>query len=110
MTAYSNLTLWVIILVTAVITFLIRWSFLGVIGARAMPEWLTRMLRYTAAAVLPGLVAPTVLWPEVTGGQPDPSRLLAMLVAVLVGVWLRNLLAAVLAGMLAFWGVAWLLG
>lgn len=110
MTGYSAPAIWAIILATALGTYLLRWSFLGGMGSRAMPEWLLRMLRYTAVAVLPGLVAPGVAWPEITGGQPDASRLGAALAAAVVAVAARNILAGFGAGMAAFWGIGWWLG
>lgn len=108
MTTYSDLSIWAIILVTAVGTYLLRWSFLGSLGSGALPEWATRLLRYTSVAVLPGLVAPAVLWPEATGGQTDPARLAAAMAALVVGIWLRNLLASVGAGFAAFFGIIYL--
>lgn len=95
----SDLTIWLVILALGVGTFLLRWSFLGAIGNRELPGWAARALRYTAVAVLPALVAPLVAWPAATGGQPDPARLTAAGVTLLVGVWTRDLLAAVVAGM-----------
>ena len=110
MTGYSDATIWAIILISAAGTFLLRWSFLGALGARAMPEGLLRMLRYTSVAVLPGLVAPGVLWPAATGGQTDPARLGAVLAALAVGVLARNMLAAMGAGAAGFVALGWLLG
>ncbi|PJN94093.1 hypothetical protein CNY89_16575, partial [Amaricoccus sp. HAR-UPW-R2A-40] len=49
---------WVVIWGLGIGTFLIRFSFLGMIGDRALPDWAMRMLRYVPVAVLPGLVAP----------------------------------------------------
>ena len=95
---YSAAQIWLIILVMGVATFLIRFSFLGLLGDRAMPQWLLRHLRYTPHAVLPGLVAPLVLWPEATGGAVDPVRLAAAAATVLVGWWRKSLLAGVIAG------------
>ena len=37
-------------------TFLVRFSFLGLIGNRDLPPWLLRHLRYTPVAVFPALV------------------------------------------------------
>lgn len=109
MTGYSTAAIWTIILTSAAGTYLLRWSFLGGLGGRAMPEWLLRMLRYTAVAVLPGLVAPGVLWPEVTGDQPDPTRLGAVFAALAVGILSRNMLAGIAAGIAGFWALAWVL-
>lgn len=103
-------TLWLVIVVLAIGTFLIRFSFLGLLGNRALPGWLLRALRYTPMAVLPGLVAPAILWPAATGGQTDPARLLAALVTIAVGVLSRNLLAAIIAGGVTLYGMLWVLG
>ena len=95
---YSDLTIWLIIAVMGVVTFLIRFSFLGLMGSAKMPDWLLRHLRYTPVAVMPGLVAPLVLWPEATGGDPDAARLLAAAATVAVGWWRKSLLWGALAG------------
>jgi len=89
---------WGVILALGVGTFLIRFSFLGLIGRRKLPEWVLRHLRYTAVAVLPGLVAPLVIWPAATGGVPDPARFLAAVATVAAGVWTRGVLGAMAAG------------
>ncbi len=106
----SDLTIWIVILVLGVGTFLLRWSFLGALGNRPLPLWATRMLRYTAVAVLPALVAPLVLWPPATQGQTDPARLLAAVAALAVGVVTRNTLAAILAGGGTLFAMLYLLG
>lgn len=89
---------WIVLPVLALGTYAIRFSFLGTLGARPLPDWLTRCLRYTAVAVLPALVAPGVLWPAATGGETDPARLAAAGVTLAVGIALRSTMAAILAG------------
>ncbi|MDO5647687.1 AzlD domain-containing protein [Paracoccus sp. (in: a-proteobacteria)] len=106
----SDLTIWAVIIVLGVGTFLIRYSFLGVLGNRALPGWVTRMLRYTPVAVLPALVAPLVVWPAATDGQLDPARLIAAGVTVAVGMLTRNLLAAIVAGAGTLAAMLYLLG
>lgn len=94
----STLYIWTIIIVLGIGTYLIRFSFLGFIGGKDLPDWVLRHLRYTAVAVLPGLVAPLVLWPAATQGQIDPARLSAALVTFAIGLLTRNAIAAILAG------------
>lgn len=100
---------WLVILGLALGTYAIRFSFLGVIGDRPLPGWLLRALRYTPVAVMPGLVAPLILWPQATGGAPDPARLAAALATLAVGMMSRNVVAAVLSGMVALYGGLWLM-
>jgi branched-subunit amino acid transport protein len=101
--SYSTLQIWGIIGTLAVGTFLIRFSFLGLIGNRAMPPIVLRLLRYTPVAVLPGLVAPLVLWPAATGGEPDALRLCAAAVALAVGLWTKAVIWAIFAGFAALY-------
>ncbi|MBC9247805.1 AzlD domain-containing protein [Paracoccus sp. 11-3] len=95
---YSDLQIWIVIVILGIGTFLLRWSFLGSLGNREIPEWALRMLRYTPVAVLPALVAPLVTWPAATGGEPDPARLSAAAATLIVGILTRNVIAAIIAG------------
>jgi branched-subunit amino acid transport protein len=102
--------IWIVILAVGAGTFLIRFSFIGLVGDRALPPWAERMLRYVPVAVMPGLVAPLVVWPQATGGQPDPARLLAALAALAVGAATRSVLGAIAAGMAVLYAALATLG
>lgn len=103
-------TLWTVIILLGIGTFAIRFSFIGLIGNRELPEWVLRLLRYTSVAVLPGLVAPLVLWPEATGGQPDPARLLAAAVTLVCGYITQNVLWAIVSGISTLYLALFLFG
>jgi branched-subunit amino acid transport protein len=90
--------IWMLIGLIGIGTFLIRFSFIGLIGDRQMPAWVLRYLRYTPVAVLPGLVAPLVLWPAATDGALDAPRLLAAGVTVFLGLVFKNTLLAIFGG------------
>ena len=102
--------LWIVMVLLGLGTYVIRFSFLGLLGNRPLPEWLVRSLRYTAVAVMPALVAPAVLWPAATGGQMDPARLAAAGATVLVGYAPRSMMAAIFAGGVVLYGLLWALG
>ena len=106
----DTVQIWTVIVVLGIGTFLIRFSFLGVIGSRQMPEWALRLLRYTPVAVMPGLVAPLVLWPAATGGETDPARLAAALTTLAVGLVFRNVIGAIFGGALVLYLTPLLLG
>ena len=95
---YSDAQIWTVIVLLGAGTFLIRFSFLGLIGSRKLPEWALRHLRYTPVAVLPGLVAPLVLFPAATDGNPDPARLASAGATLLVAWSKRSVLWGALAG------------
>ncbi|SLN21588.1 AzlD domain-containing protein [Roseisalinus antarcticus] len=106
----TNAQVWLLIALLGVGTYLIRFSFLGLIGDRPLPAWVLRMLRYTPVAIIPGMVAPLVLWPEATGGEMDPARLAAAGAALLVGLRSRNVLLAIGVGGAVLYGALWLSG
>ena len=106
----SNAEIWTVIVLLGLGTFVIRFSFLGLIGNRKLPPWVLRHLRYTPVAVLPGMVAPLALWPAATGGETDPARLMAAAATFLIGLLTRNVTAAVLGGAVTLYGALYLTG
>ncbi len=103
---YSNAEIWLIIVLLGIGTYAIRFSFLGLVGAKRMPDWVLRHLRYTPVALLPGLVAPLVLWPEATGGDFDPVRLLASGATLLVGWWRSSMMWGAASGAAVFFALS----
>ncbi len=110
MMGYSTAQIWSIIVLLAIGTFALRFSFLGLIGRRKLPDWVLRHLRYTPVAVLPGLIAPLVLFPATTEGEPDAARMLAALVTLAFGLWTRNVLWAILGGVVTLFAVLQITG
>lgn len=108
--SYSDAEIWTVILVLGLGTFVIRFSFLGLAGRSNWPPLLLRLLRYTPVAVLPGLVAPLVLWPQATGGETDLPRLAAAAATLALGLWLKSAVAAILGGAGLLVLLLWLTG
>ncbi|WP_282021651.1 AzlD domain-containing protein [Ruegeria faecimaris] len=110
MTQIDPVTMWSIIVGLAIGSFALRFTFIGIVGDRPMPPWLLRHLRYTAVAIVPALIAPLVVWPTATGGQPDVPRMAAAAVALSVGVITKNVVIAIFAGAGTLYGLLYLLG
>jgi len=110
MTGWSDTAIWGIVAALGIGTYTIRFSFLGLLGNRAFPDWVLRHLRYTAVTILPALITPMVLWPEATGGQTDPARLAAAAATLAGGYLARNAIVAILSGMTTLYLVQYLAG
>ncbi|SFG66460.1 AzlD domain-containing protein [Sulfitobacter dubius] len=102
--------LWTVIIGLGLGSFFLRFVFTGLVGDKQMPAWLLRHLRYTAVAILPALVAPQVLWPSATDGQFDLPRVSAAVVTLGVGLLTKNVLAAIVSGAVALYGMLYLVG
>ncbi len=103
-------TIWGIILALGVGTFLLRFSFLGLLGDRPLPPWILRLLRYTPVAVFPAIIAPLVVFPAAAEGQLDMPRLSAAAVALALAVTLRSVLASIAGGAATLYLLLWLAG
>ncbi|MCG7520232.1 AzlD domain-containing protein [Ruegeria sp. Ofav3-42] len=110
MTPVDPVTIWTIIVGLAIGSYGLRFVFIGLVGDRPMPPWLLRHLRYTAVAILPALIAPLVVWPTATEGQPDIPRMAAAAVALTIGLISKNVLAAIFSGAATLYGLLYLLG
>ncbi len=102
-------TFWLVTVLLGIGTYLIRFSFLGLLGGRQLPDWLLVHLRYVGVAVLPALVTPMILWPAAAAGQFDPLRMVAALAALVAG-WRLGVIWAIVVGMGSLWLLQYALG
>jgi branched-subunit amino acid transport protein len=96
-----------IIVVIGIGTYLFRLSFIGLLGARPMPEWAAAPLRYVAPAVLAAIVAPAVLLRD---GALDLAplsnpRFLAAGLAIVVAWRTKSVAAVIVVGMITVWAL-----
>lgn len=101
----SALTIWTVILLLGIITYLIRFSFLGLLSGRRLPDWASEALGFVPVAVLPALIVPMAVLDPATRDWAEPHRPLAAIIALGVGIAARNVLAAIGAGMGSFWAL-----
>lgn len=102
--------LWFVIIGLGLGSFGLRFLFTGLVGNRQMPAWVLRHLRYTGVAMLPALIGPMVAWPAATGGETEPARLIAAVLALVVAVITRNVILSILSGGGSFYLCTYLLG
>ena len=105
------MNIWTFFILTTLVTYSIRLSFILLIGRKPVPSWLSRMLRFIPPAVLTAIIFPDVFLRD--GAlylSPANPRILAGLLAVLV-IWkTRNSVLSILVGMLSMWLIQYLVG
>ncbi len=98
------LLIWLIMVALAIGTFLIRGSFILLLGKREVPSLLARSLRFIPASILSALVIPQILTRnnvlQISATNP---QLFAGLVAGLVAWRTKNVLFTILSGMVVLW-------
>ena len=101
--------LWIVIIGLGIGSFALRFAFTGLVGDRALPEWLLRHLRYTAVGILPAIIAPAVIWPAATEGAYDPPRIIAAIVTLALGLIWKNVVGAIIGGVATLYTMQYLL-
>ena len=92
--------IWLTIIIAGLFTYLTRLSFFVLLDRWQPPELLKRGLRFVPPAVLSAIIFPSLLLPNGSLALSlDNFRLLAGLVAVLVGWRTRNILLTIASGM-----------
>jgi len=107
----ADMKLWLTMFGMGAITYAIRLSFILLWGKITMPPTLQRSLRFVPPAVLSAIIFPEILR---HGGTWDLSlanpRLLAGILAALVAWRTRSAVLTIVVGMVALWGLQWVMG
>ena len=78
----SGSSVWLTVIFAGLVTLGIRASFIVLPRDTQVPSWLTGSLKYVAAAVLPALIAPDILFRDVAPGDMfNTARIVAALIA-----------------------------
>ncbi len=97
------MSLWALMLVCGLITFLIRYSFIAAEGHYEPPGWFVRLLPFVPVAALTALTVPELLLVDgaIALGRDNP-RFWAGLVAVAIAAAWRNTLLTIGGGFAVF--------
>lgn len=102
---------WLVTIVLAVGTWLMRSLPIMLHGTVPSPKWAERLLRYVPIAALTALVVPGALYVK-TGAEYGfaPARTIAAVAALVVALRTRNVVATLAVGMAVLWTAQVLLG
>ena len=98
----------VIILVTGILTFSIRFSFIALAGHIEMPTVLQQALRFVPVAVLTAPVIPALSFQSGTLNLSlGNERLLSGIITAIVAKYSKNVLLTIVIGMGTLWLLQW---
>ena len=94
------MNIWLVLIVTGIITYAIRLSFIILFEHKDIPPTLQRWLRYVPPAVFAAIIFPEIFIRDGSGViSPGNPRLVAGLIAALVAWRTKNVLLTILIGM-----------
>tara|TARA_B100001769_G_C21994735_1_gene534624 strand:- start:515 stop:826 length:312 start_codon:yes stop_codon:yes gene_type:complete len=100
---------WLIIFFSGLITYFLRFSMISFIKKDMLSTKTKLVLSYVPSAVFPAIIFPAVLL-EDTGlfvNYNDP-KIIAILVAIIVGFFSKKIIATILSGLISYWIIIFL--
>jgi branched-subunit amino acid transport protein len=107
----SEPQIYLLVLAAGFGTYLIRLSFLLILGNREVSPVIRQALEYIPPAAFAALTLPAVLSPAgVVDLSLENLRLVAAVAAMLVGLWTRSITWVLASGLIALWALKYLFG
>ena len=97
----SNL---VLIIYCGLITFLTRYSMIALLKKEMFNDRIREVLSYVPSAIFPAIIFPAIFLNDNGGIQlEDNPKILASVIAMLIGILSRNILATIFSGLASYW-------
>ena len=97
----SNLAL---IIYCGLITFLTRFSMIAILKKEMFNNRIREVLSYVPSAIFPAIIFPGIFI-NTNGGLDleNNPKILASIIAIIVGIYTKNILATIFLGLAAYW-------
>tara|TARA_B100000767_G_C19679909_1_gene499094 strand:- start:120 stop:434 length:315 start_codon:yes stop_codon:yes gene_type:complete len=95
---------WSIIIYCGLITFLTRFSMIFLLKKDVINEKTKKVLSFVPAAIFPAIIFPPIFLDN-TGSLDLESnpKILAAIIAIIVGYFSKNVIATIFAGLISYW-------
>jgi branched-subunit amino acid transport protein len=98
------MTSWLLITYCGLITFFTRFSMIALLKKEMFNERVREVLSYVPSAIFPAIIFPAIFLNNAGSIQiEDNPKILATIVAMGVGIFSRNILATIFAGLASYW-------
>ena len=97
----SNLAL---IIYCGLITFFTRFSMIALLKKEMFNDRIREILSYVPSAIFPAIIFPAIFLDNMGQLQfEDNPKILAALIAMLIGILSKNILATIFSGLASYW-------
>jgi len=102
---------WILIIYCGLITFLTRFSMIALLKKEMFNNRVREVLSYVPSAIFPAIIFPLVFLDN-SGSldlQNNP-KIIAAIIATIIGILSKNILATIFSGLISYWMFIFLLG
>ena len=95
---------WALIIYCGLITFLTRFSMIALLKKEMFNDRIREILSYVPSAIFPAIIFPSIFLDNIGSIEiEDNPKILAAIIAMLVGIFSRSILATIFAGLASYW-------
>ncbi len=95
---------WALIIYCGLITYLTRFSMIALIKKEMFNDRIRQVLSYVPSAIFPAIIFPAIFLDNsgsiLIGNNP---KILAALIATLIGIFSRSIIATIFSGLASYW-------
>ena len=104
------MSIWISIIIAGIINYLTRLGSVLAINPKKMSDKTKQILNYVPSAVFPAIIFPAVfLNQENQLVQFNDPKVVAIIIAFLIGIFTKNLIVTILSGLITFWIIIFLI-
>jgi branched-subunit amino acid transport protein len=95
---------WALIIYCGLITYLTRFSMIALIKKEMFNDRVRQVLSYIPSAIFPAIIFPAIFL-DSSGSIliEDNPKILAALIATLIGIFSRSIIATIFSGLASYW-------
>ena len=95
---------WVLIVSCGIITFLTRFSMIALLKKEMFNDRARQVLSYVPTAIFPAIIFPAIFLDDTGLIQiEDNPKILAAVIAMIIGIMTKNILATIFSGLASYW-------
>ena len=92
------------IIIAGILTYLMRMTMIALISRNLLGDRIKAVLEYVPSAVFPAIIFPAIFINDYgTFIEMNDPKIFGALIAVIVGFFSKNIIATILAGMISYW-------
>ena len=95
---------WALIIYCGLITYLTRFSMIALIKKEMFNDRVREVLSYVPSAIFPAIIFPAIFL-DSSGSIliEDNPKIMAALIATLIGIFSRSIIATIFSGLASYW-------
>ena len=95
---------WALIISCGIITFFTRFSMIALLKKEMFNDRARQVLSYVPTAIFPAIIFPAIFLDDTGLIQiEDNPKILAAVIAIIIGIMTKNILATIFSGLASYW-------